>query len=81
MGIIPDFAASDANGFLLGGVVPGGPAALAGMKKGDVMVSLEGRSVKNVYDYMGRMADVKPGMRISVEVRRDGTKHIFIVQL
>lgn len=81
MGIIPDFAASDANGFLLGGVVPGGPAALAGMEKGDVMVSLEGRSVKNVYDYMGRMADIKPGMRISVEVLRDGEKVILIVQL
>jgi len=81
MGIIPDFAAADVNGFLLGGVVPGGPAALAGMKKGDVMVSLEGRSVKNIYDYMGRMADVKPGQRISVEVLRGGTKFIFIVQL
>ncbi|MCF7807168.1 MAG: M20/M25/M40 family metallo-hydrolase [Candidatus Marinimicrobia bacterium] len=81
MGIIPDFAAADANGFLLGGVVPGGPAAIAGMKKGDVMVSLEGRSVKNIYDYMGRMADVKPGMRISVEVLRDGEKLILIVQL
>lgn len=81
MGIIPDFAAADAEGFLLGGVVPGGPAALAGMQKGDVMVSLEGRSIKNIYDYMGRMADVKPGQRISVEVLRDGDKLIMIVQL
>ena len=45
------------------------------------MISLEGRSVKNVYDYMGRMADVKPGQRISVEVLRDGNKLILIVQL
>jgi hypothetical protein len=81
MGIIPDFAAANANGFLLGGIVPGGPAAIAGMKKGDVMISLEGRSVKNVYDYMGRMADVKPGDRISVEVMRGDEKLILIVQL
>ncbi len=81
MGIIPDFAAANANGFLLGGIVPGGPAAFAGMKKGDVMISLEGRSVKNVYDYMGRMAEVKLGQRITVEVMRGNEKIILIVQL
>jgi len=81
MGIIPDFAAANANGFLLGGVVPGGPAAFAGMKKGDIMISLEGRAVKNVYDYMGRMAEVKLGQRITVEVLRGDEKVILIVQL
>lgn len=81
MGIIPDFAAANANGFLLGGVVPGGPAAFAGMQKGDVMISLEGLAVKNVYDYMGRMAEVKLGQRITVEVLRGDQKLILIVQL
>ena len=81
MGIIPDFAASNTDGFLLGGIVPGGPASSAGLLKGDVMVALEGRSVKNVYDYMGRMADVKPGQRITVEVMRGDEKIIVIVQL
>jgi len=81
MGIIPEFANASSSGFLIGGVVGGGPAALAGMQKGDVMISLEGRSVKNVYDYMGRMADVKPGQRISVEVMRGEEKLILIVEL
>jgi len=81
MGIIPDFAAAKANGFLLGGVVPGGPAALAGMQGGDVMIALEGQSVMNVYDYMGRMSEVKPGQRVTVEVMRGDEKLILIVQL
>ena len=81
MGIIPDFAAADANGFLLGGVVPGGPAAIAGMQSGDVMIALEGLSVMNIYDYMSRMAEVKPGQRVSVEVMRGDEKLILIVQL
>ena len=81
MGIIPDFAAADASGFLIGGIVPGGPAGLSGMKKGDIMVALEGRSVMNVYDYMGRMAEVKPGQRVTVEVMRGDEKLILIVQL
>ncbi len=81
MGIIPDFAAANINGFLIGGVVPGGPAALAGMKTGDVMVALEGLSVMNVYDYMSRMAEVKPGQRVTVEVMRGDEKLILIVEL
>jgi aminopeptidase YwaD len=81
MGIIPDFAAAKTSGFLIGGVVPGGPAALAGMKSGDVMVALEGRPVMNVYDYMSRMTEVKPGQRVTVEVMRGDEKMILIVQL
>ena len=81
MGIIPDFAASKTTGFLIGGVVPGGPAALSGMESGDVMVALEGLSVMNVYDYMSRMAEVKPGQRVTVEVMRGDEKLILIVQL
>lgn len=81
MGIIPDFAAANANGFLLGGVVPGGPAALAGMKMGDVMIALEGQSIMNIYDYMSRMGEVKPGQRVTVEVMRGEEKLILIVQL
>ncbi|MBC8192763.1 MAG: M20/M25/M40 family metallo-hydrolase [FCB group bacterium] len=81
MGIIPDFAAANTNGFLIGGVVPGGPAAVSGMKSGDVMVALEGLSVMNVYDYMSRMAEVKPGQRVTVEVMRGDEKLILIVEL
>ncbi|NQT64053.1 MAG: M20/M25/M40 family metallo-hydrolase [Candidatus Marinimicrobia bacterium] len=81
MGIIPDFAAAKTNGFLLGGVVPGGPAAIAGMESGDVMIALEGLSVMNVYDYMSRMAEVKPGDRVTVEVMRGDEKLILIVEL
>ena len=81
MGIIPDFAAANTNGFLIGGVVPGGPAAVAGMESGDVMVALEGLSVMNVYDYMSRMAEVKPGQRVTVEVMRGDEKLILIVEL
>ena len=81
MGIIPDFAAANVNGFLLGGVVPGGPADLAGMEMGDVMIALEGRTVMNVYDYMSRMSEVKLGQRVTVEVMRGEEKLILIVQL
>ncbi len=81
MGIIPDFAAANINGFLIGGIVPGGPAAISGMKSGDVMIALEGLSVMNVYDYMSRMTEVKPGQLVSAEVMRGDEKLILLVQL
>jgi len=80
MGIVPDFAASDANGFLIGGVIPGGPAATAGIVAGDVMISMEGQSVMNIYDYMSRMGAVKPGQSVRVEVMRGEEKLTLNVQ-
>jgi Zn-dependent M28 family amino/carboxypeptidase len=49
-GTVPDYA-SDAKGLLLGGVVAGGPAAAAGLDKGDVIVEIAGQSIANIYDY------------------------------
>lgn len=80
MGIVPDFAAADANGFLIGGVIPGGPAASAGLEPGDVMISMEGESIMNIYDYMSRMGKVKSGQSVSVEVMRGEEILTLIVQ-
>ncbi len=49
-GTIPDYA-SDIEGLLLGGVIAGGPADEAGLRKGDVIVELAGQTIANIYDY------------------------------
>ena len=59
----------------------GGPADRAGMQKGDVIVAIEGKEVKNIYDYMYRLAELKSGQRASVEFIRDDKKIILIVEL
>jgi len=81
LGIMPDHAASDVKGLRAGGVIKGRPADLAGMKKGDVIVALEGKPVTNIYDYMYRLAEFKSGQVISVEVMRNDEKLILIVEL
>jgi hypothetical protein len=81
LGVVPDFSGAEKTGFRIDGVRKGGPADRAGMQKGDIIVAIEGKEVKNIYDYMYRLAELKPGQRVSVEFIRDSKKVILIVEL
>jgi hypothetical protein len=81
LGIMPDFAGAVKNGLRADFITPGRPAALGGMKKGDIIVSIEGKSVNNIQDYMFRMQQVKPGQTISVEVLRNNQKVGLLIRL
>ncbi len=80
-GIMPDFTSTANDGLGVGGVTPGGPGAIAGLKKGDKIVAIEGMPVTNIYDYMSRLKKLKPGQRISVDIMRDGEKQILMILL
>jgi aminopeptidase YwaD len=81
MGIMPDVTGIIKNGLKAEFVTPGKPAALGGMKKGDIITSIEGKKINNIEDYMFRMSQLKKGQRISVEVIRDGKSDVLIIQL
>ncbi|NSW94672.1 MAG: M20/M25/M40 family metallo-hydrolase [Bacteroidales bacterium] len=81
LGIMPDFAGNVKNGLRADFVTPGKPAALGGMKKGDIITSINGMTVNNIQDYMFRMSQLKHGQTISVEVLRDNKKIILLIQL
>ena len=81
LGIMPDFAGVIKNGLRADLVTPGKPAALGGMKKGDIIVSINGKPVNNIEDYMFRMSQMKRGERISVEVIRNDKKEVLIILL
>jgi aminopeptidase YwaD len=81
LGIMPDVSSSESRGLRADAVMPDRPAARAGMKKGDIIVAMEGKPVDGVYQYMDRLSEFKPGQRISVEVLRDGEKVVLIVEL
>ena len=46
---------SDEKGLAIDGVRKNGPAEKAGIKKGDVIVSIKGEEINNIYDYMYRL--------------------------
>ncbi len=81
LGIMPDFAGVVKNGLRADLVTPGKPAALGGMKKGDIIVSINGKPVNNIEDYMFRMSQLKKGETISVEVLRNDKKEVLIILL
>jgi hypothetical protein len=81
IGIMPDVTGVVKNGLRIEAVTTGKPASAGGMKKGDIITSIEGKNVGNIGDYMYRMSQVKKGQRITVEVLRDGKKEVLIIQL
>ncbi len=76
LGTIPDYTGSPDNrpGMLLSAVRPGGPADQAGLERGDRIVELAGREVRDIYDLMYVLEDVKPGDESTVVIERDGER-------
>ena len=81
LGIMPDFAGSEKKGLRVDGVTKDGPAYKGGMLKGDIIISVHGMKVENIYDYMARLNKLKAGMTVNVEVLRNGKVEILIIQL
>ena len=81
LGIMPDFAGVVKNGLRADFVTPGKPAALGGMKKGDIITAIENKPVNNIQDYMFRMGQLKHGQTINVEVLRGDQKVVLLIQL
>lgn len=81
LGIMPDFTAGDVKGLRVAGVTPGGPASMAGMQKGDVIVALDGKPVNDIYEYMARLKGLHKGQRVNVDILRNGTAQVLIVDL
>ena len=61
-------------------VLPGSPAALAGLQPGDVLTTLNNRWTTSVADVYAAVADVQPGREVSVVILRDGKEHTLIVR-
>ena len=72
-GTIPDYA-TEVEGLLLSGVIEGGPADEAGLRKGDVIVEFGGQSIANIYDYTYALDAVKIDVPLTVVFMRDGER-------
>jgi C-terminal processing protease CtpA/Prc len=72
-GTIPDYA-GDVKGLLLSGVIGGGPAEQAGLRKGDVIVEIAGQTITNIYDYTYALDVLKIGQPAKVVYLRDGKR-------
>jgi S1-C subfamily serine protease len=69
------------TGVLVEQVVPGGPAAKAGIAKGDVIAELADRRIELVEDLFAELREHKPGEAVKVTVLRGGDRKTFDVTL
>ena len=81
--ITPELAESlklpRSEGVIIAGVLKGGPADLAGIKPGDIMLSIEGQPVPNTSDLFNRIAQLAPGSKSNMTVlRKDGEKTLEV---
>ena len=76
--ISPDMADAlglkESRGVLVSGVAPGSPAEKAGVKRGDVITSLNGQPVRDMNTLRNRIADAGPGSTAELMVVRDGAQ-------
>ena len=60
------------NGVLVVGVADSSPAGKAGLKRGDIIIAIDGHEVKNKSDFRGRMASYTVSSSIRFSILRDG---------
>jgi S1-C subfamily serine protease len=70
------------GGVLVAGVTPGGPAAKAGIKPGEIIVAVDGKPTSTADVLVAVLAGLKPGQRVSVKIlQRNGKVRTVIVTL
>ncbi|HUT99629.1 MAG TPA: Do family serine endopeptidase [bacterium] len=67
------------KGALVGEVMSDTPAGEAGIKVGDVIVGMDGRAVSDANDLRNRVAAVRPGKKVRLELLRNGDEQAVTV--
>ncbi|MEJ8837975.1 trypsin-like peptidase domain-containing protein [Ramlibacter sp. AN1133] len=68
--LMETFGVKAKKGVLITGVLQNGPAALAGVKPGDVVVQVGGKDVANVSELLSTVAALKPGTATQFKLQR-----------
>ncbi len=78
LGIMPDYVFSG-KGLRIDAVLDDRPAMKAGMKNGDILISLADKEIKDIYDYMKILGEHKKGDRVMAKVIRANQEIILEV--
>lgn len=71
-GIMPGDYEDTEPGVLVGSTTPGASAEAAGILEGDRLVTWNGKPIKDIRNWMGYLAQSKPGDIVDVGVKREG---------
>ncbi len=83
--IMPELAESfglkKTNGAIIAGVLKGGPADKAGMQPGDILVSVEGKTVTDMADMLNQIAQLSPGNKAKIVILRRNQENTLNVTI
>ena len=71
----------EAKGTLVAAINKGSPAEKSGLKTGDTIISINAKPVKDPQDLARRIAGIKPGQILDVEIIRKGDKQVVKVEI
>jgi S1-C subfamily serine protease len=80
IGVIPDFTYNE-QGVRLGGAQPGGPAELAGMRQGDIIVQAGTTPISVLKDLSDALKTKQPGDKLPVRFLRNGKEFQTMVEV
>jgi len=83
--LTPDLAAAfgldTLEGALITSVERGSPAEQAGLRRGDLVIALDGEAIRNATNLRNRVGLVRPGQSVKLTVLRDGSRYHFTVRV
>jgi len=79
--LLKAFNLTDTHGALVADVMSDGPAAKAGLQRGDVIVGFNGHTVQESTELPRMVAAMAPGTKVSVDILRSGKKLTIPVTL
>jgi len=80
VGTVPDFA-GEVDGYKLGGVTDGSPAAKAGLQAGDIITQFGNKKISNIYDFTYALGNYVPGDKVNVLAKRGEEELTFEIEL
>jgi serine protease Do len=75
------FGLSQGGGALVSDVTPGGPAAKAGITRGDIILAVDGDTVEATNNLQVRISESAPGATVRLKVLHDGKTREVSLQL
>jgi predicted metalloprotease with PDZ domain len=74
LGTIPDYTQEGVKGVKISGTSQKSPAEIAGLKSNDIIISLGGQKIENIYDFTYALQMIKAGAETEIKIIRSQNK-------